>query len=248
MKLLVSLHDVTPFHLPRLRRAETLYADLGVKQINYLLIPDYHAKGASDENPDFVAWCRQDRPFNVEWLLHGYWHIDDSLAQISLSLGERFQRRFLTGQEGEFIALHAAAQRKRISEGLAIFRRCLRREPAGFVAPAWLFNEELIPILRDNGLRYTEDHHQVFSVMTGERLKSPVITWATRTKLRKNGSIVAAPMLARLWREESVIRVAMHPFDFDHPETVASIRGLLTSLLSLRAPCAFDDLDFVRTG
>jgi hypothetical protein len=47
VKLLVSLHDVTPFHLPRLQRAEALCAALGVDKISFLLIPDYHSLGRS---------------------------------------------------------------------------------------------------------------------------------------------------------------------------------------------------------
>lgn len=248
MKLLVSLHDVTPIHLQRLGRAEELCRDLGIEKISYLLIPDYHGTGASDENPDFVAWCQRKRDFDVEWMLHGYRHLDDEAAKVTLSFTDRLRRRFLTGREGEFIALEAAAQRKRIADGLAVFHRCTRREPAGFVAPAWLFNDFLLPILRDQGIRYTEDHRHVFSVLTEEKLRSPVITWATRTTLRKHGSIVAAPVLAHLWHREDVVRVAMHPFDFDHPETVASIRGVLSALLASRETCFFDDLDFSRAS
>lgn len=244
MKLLVSLHDVAPFHLPRLRRAEDLCRDLGIEKITYLLIPDYHGTGAADENPEFVAWCRRERGFGVEWMLHGYSHLDESPAERALSFGDRLRRRFLTGSEGEFIALDSPAQRERIANGLAVFRRCMQREPAGFVAPAWLFNDSLFPILRDNNFRYTEDHRHVFCVTTGEALKSPVITWATRTALRKHGSIVAAPLLAHLWSEADTLRVAMHPFDFDHPETVASIRGVLSALLAEREMCFVSNLDF----
>lgn len=83
MKLLVSLHDVTPFHLPRLQKAEALCEALGVEKMSFLLIPDYHSLGRSDLSPDFVAWCRRDRAFDVEWFLHGYTHADEAPEAIS---------------------------------------------------------------------------------------------------------------------------------------------------------------------
>ena len=42
MKLLVSLHDVAPFHLERIRKAEALFARLGVPKVQYLFVPDFH--------------------------------------------------------------------------------------------------------------------------------------------------------------------------------------------------------------
>ena len=61
-----------------------------------------------------------------------------------------------------------------------------------------------------------------------------MITWATRTAIRKHGSVAFAPLLSRLWSRQPLLRMAIHPFDFDHPNVVASIRALLTSLLSVR--------------
>ena len=244
MKLLVSLHDVTPFHLPRLQRAEALCAALGVDKISFLLIPDYHSLGRSYLSRGFVAWCRRDRAFAVEWLLHGYTHADEAPSSVTLSPRDHFRRRFLTGSEGEFLPLEATDQRRRIQDGLAVFRQCLQRDPTGFVAPAWLFNRHLFPILRDGGIRYTEDHSRLFSVVTGESLRSPVITWATRSWWRKHGSVIAAPLLARHWHKEDILRVAMHPFDFDHPETVDSIRENLGRLMSERETVFISELDF----
>jgi hypothetical protein len=244
VKLLVSLHDVTPFHLPRLQKAEALCVALGVDKISFLLIPDYHSLGRSDLSPDFVAWCRRDRAFDVEWFLHGYTHADEAPASVALTPRDRFRRRFLTGSEGEFLPLEAIDQQRRIQDGLAVFRQCLRSDPTGFVAPAWLFNRHLFSILRDSSLHYTEDHSRLFSVATGKSLRSPVITWATRSWLRKHGSAIAAPLLTRHWHNEDILRVAMHPFDFDHPETVDSIRENLARLMSKREMLFTSELDF----
>ena len=71
-----------------------------------------------------------------------------------------------------------------------------------------------------------------------------MITWATRTPLRKYGSLVVCPLLARLFASAPRLRVATHPFDFDHPATVRSIRGVLARLLAAREQAFPGDIDF----
>jgi hypothetical protein len=60
-----------------------------------------------------------------------------------------------------------------------------------------------------------------------------VITWATRTPLRRASSVAGTPLLLRLRRGGPVLRLAVHPFDFDHPRTVASIRRVASAALAL---------------
>ncbi|MEO7958707.1 MAG: hypothetical protein ABIW76_18660, partial [Fibrobacteria bacterium] len=138
----------------------------------------------------------------------------------------------------------ADSQRAKLEAGREAFRRCLDSDPEGFVAPAWLFNAALQPVLKEMGFRFTEDHRRIYDLRSGARLDSPVITWATRTLLRKYGSLAVCPMLARLWAYEPVLRVAMHPFDFDHASTVASIRGVLRFVMRDREQAFTSDLAF----
>ena len=61
-----------------------------------------------------------------------------------------------------------------------------------------------------------EDHFRVWSPMTGRLLaRGPVITWASRTKLRLASSLVAAATLRRL--PINVMRIGVHPPDVRHP-------------------------------
>lgn len=247
LQLLISLHDATPFHLPRLRRAESLFEEWGVEKIAYLFVPEYHGGYPSKESPEFIAWCRESRPFAVDWFLHGLRHLEEPAAPSSTeqrthASGDAWKRRLLTAGEGEFLGLAEAEQRRRLETGLASFRACLGSEPSGFIAPAWLFNARLLPLLKDLKLRYTEDHRRVYRADTGAFLDAPVITWATRTLIRKYGSLVVCPTLATLWARRPVVRVAVHPFDFDHPETVRSIARVLKKLLRGRSQAFTRDL------
>lgn len=263
-RLLISLHDVTPFHLDRIRRAEELYRDLGLRKVAYLFVPEYHGSHRSAGDMAFAAFCREARPFEVQWQLHGYRHLeapDPALdgpsdpgeagssegagtTGTAGGAGDALKRRLLTAGEGEFLALPASAQRARLDQGLADFRACLGFDPAHFVAPAWLFNPSLRPLLNARGIRFTEDQRRLYRTDGDRSLPSPVITWATRTVLRKYGSLVVCPLLARLFGSAPFLRVAMHPFDFDHPVTVRNIRAVLERLIPGREQAYPSELDF----
>jgi predicted deacetylase len=150
--------------------------------------------------------------------------------------------RCLTAGEAEFLALRGDELRHRLARGIESFRACVGTEPAGFVAPAWLFNAQLLPALARAGIAVTEDHQWVYEVTAGQRLRIPVITWATRTGLRRVGSRLLAPLLLRHWADLPVIRVAIHPADVDHPATVRSIEGVLASALTSRQLASYDEV------
>ncbi|HEV7589616.1 MAG TPA: hypothetical protein VGO40_15985, partial [Longimicrobium sp.] len=113
------------------------------------------------------------------------------------------------------------------------FRAVTGTEPAGFVAPAWLATPALPPLLRRHGFAWTEDHAAVVDLSAGRAIAAPVITWATRTPLRRATSVAGTPLLLRLRRRSRVLRLAVHPLDFDHPRTVASIRRVWSAALRL---------------
>lgn len=254
-KVLVSLHDATPFHLERMRKAEAVFRELGIAKITYLFVPEYHGGYPTGGDAAFGDFCRQRRPFAVDWHLHGFQHLEAHASPAAVAAGESpqagsgavadaFKRRFMTAGEGEFLALDAGSQRRKLTAGKEAFRACLGQDPLGFVAPAWLFNAALPGVLKEMGFRYTEDHRRIYRVDTGAELASPVITWATRTWLRKYGSLLVCPALSRWWAHTPVLRVAMHPFDFDHPETVANIKSVLRRVLALREQVFAADVEF----
>jgi predicted deacetylase len=241
--LIVSLHDVTPVHAARLDRAEALLRSLGIAEVTYLLVPRFHDV-PSDEDATFIRWCRAPRPFRVHWMLHGYLHRESrdfaTRDDPASPPGAWWKRRLLTGGEGEFLALHGEALHERLIQGRDVFRRCLDADPDGFVPPAWLAHPALQPTLRDLGFAYTEDHHRLYQLQQARARRAPVITWATRTLTRRVGSRLVCPALGLVWRAQPVLRVALHPHDFDYPATVANITRLLRALVHERdvIPCS----------
>ncbi len=246
-QLLLSLHDVTPFHLERLVRAERLLTSIGVTRATYLLVPRFHGQWAVERDRAFMAWCRAERAFEVRWFLHGFFHsesLEPAVAYTAVRLRVRALRRYMTAGEGEFVALRDDELRSRLARGVASFRTCFRRPPGGFVPPAWLCNPHLLPALREFGIALTEDHRAVYDVAAGQRLAVPVITWATRTRFRRIASRVLAPVLLHHWAGRAAIRIAIHPDDVDHPATVRSIERVVDAALRDREPAFYDELPY----
>ena len=253
MKLLISLHDITPFHQARILKAEKYFAEWGIQKITYLFVPEFHHENLASENAEFKTWCVIKKSFAIDWYLHGYHHLEtikNGAGQRSdtekkpTSLSDTFKRKVLTGGEGEFLALDEESIREKISSGAEVFNACLGFQPQGFVAPAWLFNSRLLPVLKEKKIAFTEDQRFLYRTDTGIKIASPVITWATRTWLRKYGSLIVCPTLARMWTREPILRIAMHPHDFDHPATITSIYGVLKYAMKNREQVFSNEIDF----
>ena len=238
-RLHVSLHDVAPIHLARIRRAEAILAQRGVTKISYLLVPEFHRGIRADQHQEFVDFCAEKRPFEVSWILHGYTHLEDKQSRAQAISRRtfwinRFKRASMTAGEGEFLQLATSEALKRLRRGSEIFENCVGERPTAFVAPAWLYPPVLCSLLLQRSIGITENQTQLFDLDRRRVLHSRVLTWATRTPLRKLISIVGLPFLAYWQRSLALLRVAVHPHDFDHPATVRSIEAMLERLLSTR--------------
>jgi predicted deacetylase len=241
--LLVALHDVTPAHAERLERAERLLTALGIPAVAYLFVPDFHGRGPAHDDADFVAWCRQPRPYVVQWVLHGYAHREDPRDRrgATPTLTDRFARSFLTDGEGEFLSLRGSRLCERLRAGVASLTSAVGRRPEGFVAPAWLFNDDLIPCLKRLGVPFTESHFHVFDLRNDRPHAAPVITWASRSAARRTTSVVTAAVERRLWARRPLLRVALHPGDFDHQRIVDSVASTLGALLASRRAVTYEE-------
>lgn len=232
-----SLHDVAPFHLARLIKAEALFELWGVKKVSYLLVPNFHHKGSASENAEFLAFLRRPRAFEVEWLLHGEYHLESTEASQRIPNTETaWKRKHMTGGEGEFLALLGDEIRSSLLRGIQEYERCLGVKPVGFVPPAWLYNESLHPVLKELGFLISEDHFGIFDLQSQRQISAPVVTWATRTWLRRVGSLLVCPFLARMAKNKELLRVACHPWDFEFASTVENIHLVLRHSSARRVP------------
>jgi len=236
---------VTPFHLTRLKRLERFLKGFPIPRASYLFVPNYHGLHGAADHPEFIQWCRDKKPWEIGWFLHGCTHLDERAGQtvVSLSIKEKIKRCLLTGSEGEFAALDRQSMLGKIKRGKDIFARCLPDACLeGFVAPAWLYHDGLFPVLREEGLSWTEDHGKIYHLASGKAWAAPVVTWATRSPARKYGSIAYNTLLIRNRRSAPLLRIALHPYDMDHPRTVSHIKNILNQAINDREPAAYPAL------
>ena len=244
-RVLVTLHDVTPRHETAIDRMLALLARLAVPPVPLLVVPDFHGQWPLDRHPGFADRLRAWREAGHELVLHGYWHRELPSDSVRGGFGDGLRRGLLTGGEGEFLALDSSATGARLDEGLAMWERAgLGAPPAGFIPPAWLHNDALDAQLWNRGFQWTEDHAGL-RYRDGAVLPNPVISWASRDRIRRLGSRVVCPTLEFTWRAKPVVRIALHPHDLDWPALEASLVSVLRRA-SLHG--VFADAHVVRPG
>ncbi|WP_174273301.1 DUF2334 domain-containing protein [Sphingomonas bacterium] len=240
-RLLVAIHDVSPaFERPVEILLERLQRRLGGPRVAMLVVPDHWGRAPLDRAPAFARRLRDWADAGVEMFLHGWSHRDESAHE---RRWDRFKARHLTASEGEFLGLSEAEASRRIADGLAVLEQAIGREASGFVAPAWLYGPGAHAALRARGIAMAEDHWRIWRPSDGAILATgPVLTWASRSRLRTASSLAAA-MLGRIaLRTAPVVRIAVHPGDTTKPAILADIDRTVGHFLKTHAPARYADL------
>ena len=234
--LLVSIHDVSPKFAGEVDRLVDLVgARTGGDRFAMLVVPDHWGEAPIARDAAFRRRLRAWAESGIEMFVHGWSHRDPA--------PQGFGARHMTAGEGEFSALDRAEALRRMTEGRALVEEAIGRPAAGFVAPAWLYSAGARDALVEAGFALAEDHMKVWHPPSGRILaRGPVITWATRTPLRKASSLLAASLLRRLLGSFRAVRLAVHPADTRHPATLASIGKSLDILLERRRPGHYSQL------
>lgn len=244
-RLLVSIHDVSPCFQ---RQIDFLYDQLrnalGGSSLAMLVVPNFWRRAPIAEAPYFVQRLRRWADAGVEMMLHGWVHRDD---QSHARVGNAFKARYLTAGEGEFLGLSRAEATRRLRDGRRALEDATGRPISGFVAPAWLYSPGTLEALGEQGFRIAEDHWRVWDPATGQRLAfAPVITWASRSKLRTAASLALARVAPTLLESFDVARLAVHPGDVGVPAIRRSIERTLAGLAQGRTAIRYADLTAAR--
>lgn len=234
-QLLASIHDVGPRSEGAVDALHDRFAALGVAIPALLVVPDHWGDAPIIPGTPFATRLRGLSDAGHEIFLHGWFHRDSS--------GQGgFKAKHMTAGEGEFLALSQAEATRRIVEGRALLEGIIGRPVTGFIAPAWLYGEGAHAALKATAIPLAEDHWRVWNPTTGAVLAmSPVITWASRTPMRLQSSLLVAA-LARTLPLPRIMRLAVHPGDTGSPALLKSISATLASLLNTHQPSRYADL------
>lgn len=238
-RLLLSIHDVSPRHESEVDRLRDALLRSGGERMAMLVVPDFWRRSPIVRGSAFAGRLRAWAEQGVEMFLHGHYHRDDMQHASALA---RFKAQHLTAGEGEFLGLSRFEATIRIEMGRRLLEDVTGVPIAGFVAPAWLYGPGAKGALADAGIAMAEDHWRVWNPATGATLsRSPVITWATRTKQRMNSSLAVAGLARRLPLFR-VTRVGVHPGDCSEPEVMASIASTVSTMRESRVVSRYADL------
>ena len=236
MRVLVSIHDVTPAHEGAVRALWDLCADVGVCPA-LLVVPNWHGSWPLKESPDFVGWIRDRAHGGSSILLHGYRH--DELG-VRRRWRDELRAWGRTAREGEFLSLGSAEAAARIGQGLTSLR-AIGLEPIGFVPPAWLARPETHVAAAEAGLQISEDDRRIY-LPGGEAVRAPCLRWSTRTALRSYGSALVAEGRWLVQRRAALVRVALHPSDLSRGVVRRSLVRNLRRWISIGQVTGYDDI------
>jgi hypothetical protein len=72
--------------------------------------------------------------------------------------------------------------------------------------------------------------------------RGPVVTWASRSRVRKSSSLAFAALARRMLAPFPVARIAVHPADADFPDILDSFGRTAAALLTGRAVGRYAEL------
>ena len=229
--LVVAIHDVAPRFLSEVRTLREHLDRWGIAAATLLAVPDHHGSSPLGACPGTADWLRARAAAGDEVALHGFHHV--ARGEIR-SRWDRLRARALTAGEGEMLAVSPAALPALLARGRAVLAEHLGREPAGFVAPAWLEPRGLGDALAAAGFAWHETSMVVEDLRARRRVPSPVLGWATRSRWRERAAVAwaaaVAPLAAHLAARTGVVRVALHPGDVRSAPVMASIERTVRAL------------------
>lgn len=229
--LVASIHDVSPTTRDRTERILEDLRAVGCATTSLLVIPDHHRRGRISEDAGFAAWLRQRVAEGHEAVLHGYYHSREATAADGL-LKRLVTQRYTAG-EGEFFDLGNAEASARLAMGLSEFSAC-GVQASGFIAPAWLLGAEAETAVREAGFDYTTRIATV-SDLRGERVHAArSLVWSVRARWRRVCSLAWNAGLFALLGKSPLLRIGIHPPDWDHPGIRHQILALLGAALARR--------------
>jgi uncharacterized protein len=236
--LVVSIHDVSP----RTRATtEAMMADLaeaGVSRVSLLVIPDHHHKGHFLKDPGFCEWLRRSVTGGHEAVVHGYYHQRERSG--SEGAWSRLVTESYTAGEGEFYDMEKGVAYERVTRALGEFHEA-GLAPVGFVAPAWLLGDAASEAVKRAGFQYTTRIGTVEDLVRGEVYESQSLVYSVRAAWRRVTSLGWNSLLLRVLGDRPLVRVGLHPPDWQYAEIREHALKCLARALAGREAIPYED-------
>jgi len=236
--LVVSIHDVAPSTQPIVDQMLSALAQHGIRFCSLLVVPDYHRQGSSMQDRQFVSWLHNLEASGHEIVIHGYFH--ERPPRQNETFRGKVVTRFYTHNEGEFYDLSYDDALKRIQNAGNEFAAA-GLHPRGFVAPAWLLNQEGERAARDAGMEYTTRLRTVCDLRSGDYYLARSLVYSVRNGWRRAASRGWNAMMAQLLKSRPLLRLSLHPPDYSYLTIWQQIVDLVRNLEKERTPTTYQD-------
>ncbi|MEP6776969.1 MAG: polysaccharide deacetylase family protein [Chthoniobacterales bacterium] len=234
----VSLHDVSPATQRVSKQIVDELRVLGIDVSSLLVVPDYHHRGKSMDDPGFVRWLRDLEADGHEIVIHGYFHQRPRRA--AETFATQLTTQFYTQDEGEFYDLEYAEAFSRIRRAREEFAAAGMR-PRGFIAPAWLLGQEAERAVADAEFEYTTRLRMILDLRTGENFAARSLVYSVRSSWRRATSRALNALLSQQVDTAPLMRLSIHPPDFAHAEIWSQIRRIAARIAEKRTLTTYQD-------
>jgi uncharacterized protein len=227
--LAVALHDVQPATFERSALIRDWLYDLGVDKVTLLVIPAPELHPFFQRSPELAAWLLDRRDGGDAIAMHGLQHRRTRRPHPLA----RPVREFQGGEATEFPGLDEDATVACLDAG----RRVLEIAgvpPRGFVAPGYAYTGAL--------REHLEGRFDWWATLFGVRPRSavaPALCLGTSTAFKRATSPALLRAAAAL--SGKLLRVDLHPADFEHPSHVHAVEAVLRRA-HRRTAVTYDDL------
>ena len=234
---MVSIHDVAVLTRPRVERILAALGNRGVSRCSLLVVPDYHRTGASLGTAGFADWLHEREALGDEIVIHGFYH--ERRRRAGESPRHKLITRLYTADEGEFYDLDRDEAFRLMEEARTQFA-AHGFHPSGFIAPAWLLSAEAERAAIEAGFRYTTTLRAVRDFISGREFVSQSLVYSVRSDWRCALSLLWNRLLFRRLINNPLLRLGIHPPDFEHPGIWRQIGALVQRALRHRLPTTYE--------
>jgi len=187
--VLLSIHDVTPFHEDDIVRTYDILTNLGISSLTLLVTPFYGMKkiNSFSQGSLFSEFLLS---LDLEISLHGYSHFTKS------------------GTMNEFSSLPAERAKSRLKDGVSLMRKSFGQKPVGFVPPLWNAPPRVIKAAKEAKLVYCVEGNNIY-----RSTDSKVFSTAERIIGQGHSTINAEAAIFEM-ELGGALQIGIHPTDF----------------------------------
>ncbi len=230
----MSLHDVSPLTRPVFEPMLAELTALGVGRCSLLVIPDHHHRGHMLADAGFCRWLETLARQGHEIVAHGYYH--QRAERPAETWRQRVITRVYTQGEGEFYDLPKEEAAGLLARAKDDFGKLDAPPPVGFIAPAWLLSLPAREAVREAGFRYTTflTGVETFAADGGGFIPARSLVYSPRNLWRRVCSLAYNAGLARRLEDAPLMRLGLHPPDYQHANLWRQIQRIAARAVSVR--------------